>query len=351
LSSRWAGFFPRQLWPTLTFLNTLARLSWRFATQGRPRLMVSHGLSEQVLAYLLSRFFGTPFAAQVHEVYLPSDVRGLNKLFLWLEGIALRRAAFLIFPEKRRADLYRARYRLKQPIEIAANCPRLRQPLNPALTREDLRTKLQIPANGTTLLGYFGGLGQLNALPDTIRAVARIPKLHFQMWGWGDRDFVDTLKKLAEGVGARERIHFMGELPDDKWPALEGLDASLVVYDPEVLKFGQRCATASNKLMESMAAGVPVVTNGSDDFRAVVETLDVGLCLPEVTIDAMAQTLRTLFQDRLGLKRRADNGIRAHLGDYHYEAQFGPALARFRTHVPASLRETPTPALRAQKAP
>jgi glycosyltransferase involved in cell wall biosynthesis len=347
LAWRWLAIFPRPLRPTLIFLAALARLGFACLTQGRPRLCIAHGLSEQTLAFCLHRVFGIPYVVHVHEVYDKNEVKGLNRFFLAVEGFCLRRAVFLLFPGAGRAELYRKRYRLEVPCEIVANCPRRRPAPGPNDPRAVLREALGV-APGAMVMGYFGGLGHYNALPDAIRAVARIPKLVFVLWGWGEKAYTDALRELARGVGAGDRVFFPGELPADKWGTLEGLDLGYCVYEPRLLRL-RYAATASNKLMECLAAGVPVVTNRMEDFVEILDTCDVGVALPELSVAALAETLRTLCQDRLGLKRRSENGRRWHEERYHFENQFAGALTRFRLLVPqeaASRRRESVPGIR-----
>lgn len=312
------------------------RLVRLFLKHGRPRLLLAEGLHEQTVAWVVSLFTRVPYAVHVHEVFETKDVHGWNRLFLALEGPALRNAAMTVFPEATRAEIYRSRYNLQNPQYIAFNCPRLRGEVVPT----DWRARLGLPADAR-LLGYWGGQGRSNALDQAIRAVARDSRTYFLLWGWSSPEDREYFKKLAQGVGATHQVLFLGELPDNKWSALAGLDASLCLYEPRELRL-KHLATASNKFMESLAVGVPVLTSDEPDFRTLVEFHDVGVC-SGFSVDALARALKDLFEDAPGLARRRANCRRSHREVFHYEYQFRPALRALESLLAPARSPAPVP--------
>lgn len=320
LGHPWARRLPQPIASVVLPLCTLVRLCLRFLRDGRPKLIISEGLHEQVLSFFLSILFRVPYVCHVHEVFEFAHARGWNKAYLACEGAVLRGAKLTVFPEKDRASVYRQRYGLDVPQYIAYNCPRKR---SPALA-VDWRGRLGLPSQAR-LLGYWGGQGRTNALEQGIRAVARLPNTYFLLWGWSSPADRTYFKNLASGVGAGHRILFLGELPADKWAAIAGLDASYCVYEPVELRF-RHLATASNKLMESLAAGVPVLTSNERDFRDIVDFYGVGVCAQGFSVDAIHLALRELLDDEPGLSRRGENALRAHREGLNYEYQYQPVL-------------------------
>lgn len=333
VENRWARWIPKPMRGAAIFFGTFVKLWIRFLTAPKPSLFYTHGISEQVLALMLGTVFRVPWVCHVHEVFDPNEVNGFNRLLLLLEPYALRRAQWLIFPEQERAELYRQRYRLRNPVHTVFNCP----PMLPqsrsqeTVREEDWRARLQL-SDSTILLGYFGGISKWNCLEDGIRAVARLPKVHFLIWGWGEPAHLERLKELSTGVGCKHRIHFMGELPEDKWTAIRGLDLSYCVYQPELLRL-KNAATASNKLMESLACGVPVITNPTPDFRNIVETHDVGISIGEFSVSAIAEALSKLSTNEILRKRLSQNAFELHAKSFHFETCFEIARRRFESFL------------------
>jgi glycosyltransferase involved in cell wall biosynthesis len=300
------------------------RLSLKFLREGKPKLIVTHGVIEQLLAYALYRVWGIPYVAYVHEVYDNTDVPGGVFAFaFWRERFTLRFARFMIFPSQGRADVYRERYGLLNSYYCVANCPRKRSPGE----KVDLKKRYKLPQD-SLVMGYMGGIGGANGIELAIRAMARSPKVEFILWGWGDKDYIDSLKALAESLGCSSRVHFAGQVREEKWKLLESCDVSFCVYEPKWLRF-RLAALASNKFLESIALGRPVITNGFADFNSVVSKHEIGIALPELTEEAVLEAMNQLV-DNLPLRSRmSENAYRLHADELNYEQQFQRCLHRF----------------------
>ncbi len=322
LGHPWARKLPSFLRSPFLHLTAAARLFGLIIRRGRPALLVAEGLHEQAIAWGLSRLLRFPYAVHVHEVFDGPELRGWSKVPFWLEGPALRAAQFTIFPEIERSEIYRLRYRLAVPIHIAFNCPRKLVPT----TATCWRTRLNLPSD-SFLLGYWGGQGKTNALEQAIRAVARNPKIYFLLWGWSSAEDRRYFEKLAAGVGAGHRILFLGELPKAKWAALAGLDLSYCVYEPKELRLAH-LATASNKVMESLSVGVPVLTSPETDFRSLVEQNDIGICSDSYTVDDISRAMRQMVESPEVRLRQSGNALRLHHNFFHYEYQFKKVLRK-----------------------
>ena len=325
LESPGARSIPLRLRMFFFMFSAIRQIASAIRRDGKPSVLVGHGLQEQILAYLLGRYFHIPFVVHVHEPYTKSDLSFMNRILFAWEGRCLRAAEFLVFPEKTRAEIYRKRYGLKNTIYLAYNSARLQREIE----KRDLRALYQIPAQAK-ILGYLGGIGPLNSPQQAISALASVPDLYFVLWGWGEPDYVQFLQSFAAKIGVAERVKFLGELgPKEKLSSLAGCDISYCVYRWDQLR-EQYQATASNKLMESLACGVPVLTNSREDFKAVVEGYDVGVCAKSLEPADIAAALRELVRDELSLKRRSQNGRRVHLESLNFEHQFQPVLERYR---------------------
>jgi glycosyltransferase involved in cell wall biosynthesis len=191
------------------------------------------------------------------------------------------------------------------------------------------------------LVGYFGGIGRENKLDDAIRAVARVPGTQLLIWGWGEREYIKELLALAKGVGASNQIHFLGELTEPRWKWLEGLDLSLVLYAPNLLRL-QYAATASNKLFESLRCAVPVVTFAEPDFLEFLKDHPIGWSVQPGSVEELAHLFRRLRADRPLLEKTRQLARQFHLKEFNYEAQFQKLIPRFDSFFPDTVRSTHT---------
>lgn len=323
-------FLPPILRASARVVAAFLRVSKRILFEGKPAFILSHGVIEQAIAYFLNRVWNIPYACYVHEIYDLSDVSGgVVKMAYQMERKTLQNAEFTIFPSKDRSDIYRSRYSLERPSYSVANCPRKRPPS--ALTPIDLRQQFNLSPN-SVVVGYMGGIGKANGIEIAIKAVSQLPNVILILWGWGVPEYLESLKNLANAEGCGERVLFAGEAGAEKWSLLESCDISLCIYEAKWLRF-RFAAFASNKFLESIAVGRPVITNGSADFKAIVEKYDLGVALRDLNEETLRAELSKLISDASHRKVMSSNAYRLHNEELHYEKQFEPALEAFRRYV------------------
>jgi len=307
-------------------------LAWAFfrlfcliAVTGRPRMIVTHGLSEQFLGWALARIFFIPYVVHAHEIYDPDDVKGpVSQFLLKWEKIIFRKAAFVIFPEANRAQIYQERYGIKCPIFIAPNSCRKFDKPKPI----DLRKAYHLPSD-SILMGYLGGVGPNNLMELAIQALSFNPKVYFLVWGWGEKSYLEKLTSLAHALGVADRYLYLGQLFEQKFEHLSGCDLSYCVYDSRALRLKHE-ATASNKLFEAMASGIPSIFSSNPDFYQFNKANPVGICARSSTPEGMAQALSMLAHDPVLRKNLGANARRVFEAEFHYEHQFFKPLQAYQ---------------------
>jgi glycosyltransferase involved in cell wall biosynthesis len=306
----------------LLYIRTFSTLFLRCLTQGKPKFIICHGLATEIFGYLLKRLFGIPYAVHVHEIYDSDQVRRTQRFLLRFEGRSLRKADFTIFPEISRAEIYRTRYKLRKDIEIAYNCPRLRL----GTEERDLKTELNIPNNAALML-YLGGVGGSNGIEEAVRALPELPNLYFVLVGWySEPGYEKKLTDLATELGVGERLLWRGST-GNKWSWYNNADIGYCVYAPTEIR-RRFNATASNKLMESIAAGLPVIAGPSADFVDVVEKLGLGICAKEITPSALAEAIRSLLSNKSRLSQIRERGKSLHKTELNFEKQYEVSFRR-----------------------
>lgn len=312
----------------LSPLLTLLWMGWQLykliRKSGKPKVVVSHGLQESCLALFLQRVFSIKFVIHAHEVFEKHELSPLNRLFLQIEKLAFQKASFVIFPEKRRAVLYRRWYRFNCPIFLVANAPRRNLPKKVA----SLRSQLHL-TDDDKLLYYVGGIGPTNVLEEAIVALKEVPHLHFILWGWGETVYLNQLKEIAKESGVSERVHFLGLLDEQKWENLNACDLAYCVYRPTSLRL-KYPVTASNKFLEAMALGKPVITSNEKPFRDFLKLYPVGKNTKDFSSQAITEALQSLMSDKTLYRNCSETGKEAYSKLYHFEVQFQDALRAFQ---------------------
>jgi len=203
------------------------------------------------------------------------------------------------------------------------NCPRkMDMP-----KRVELREKLGIPKE-SLLLAYVGGIGPDNLIYEGVHAIKDINGLYFLIWGWGDKKYIELIKTAAKELRIEDRVFLLGEINENKWRYLSACDICYVIYLPNWLRL-KYAATASNKLMEAFACGVPVITSGENDFREIVDYYKVGICVEGYTVNDISNALRNLVDDEKKRKLFSKNARLLHENVFYYENFMKDFLIKF----------------------
>lgn len=164
-----------------------------------------------------------------------------------------------------------------------------------------LRSELGLAAD-TPLIGVVGRLNRLKGLEDFLTAAAivarRFPKARFLIMGESsfvpkgstiviDESYRDKLSRLAVQLGLQDRVVFTGFRPDVE-RILPDLSVSVLPSLSEGL---------SNTLLESMAAGVPVVATRVGGAAEAVQDGHNGLLVPAADPNSLANAICRLLDE------------------------------------------------------
>lgn len=321
---RWANRFPRRLRSPVVTVAAILWFARRILRGDRPTVLVTHGPQEHVIGLALGLAFGIPQIVFAHEIYNLRDVSGWNRLYFLLERFTFKRASTAIFPDPRRAEVYRNRYGLTSPIFVIPNYPLRIE----GFQSIDWRSRLGIPSEDR-LLGYWGGIADNMALEACIGALGSLPKCQLLLFGWMAPSYKAKLSKLVRENGLLGRVHFLGVVKGkNKWEHYAGVDVSLVLYRPGSLR-AQMQAFASNKFWESIALGIPVVAAPYESFHPLLEHLPFGTCPKSFSAEEIANAVRELLADSDRYEQCRLGARRAHLDTFNYETAFG----KFQSHL------------------
>jgi glycosyltransferase involved in cell wall biosynthesis len=176
-------------------------------------------------------------------------------------------------------------------IAVVPNGIELPPPVSPRL-RGRVRRELGLP-DDARLGVVVSRLNPLKGIEYFLEAAARVigefPEFRFLVVGDGiDRGYRDSLERYAARLGLERRVLFTGFR----------MDVAAVLAGSEVSVLPSLSEGLSNTLLESMAAGVPVVaTRVGGNAEAVAEG-ETGLLAPPRDPEALAAAIRTLLADR-----------------------------------------------------
>ncbi len=173
-------------------------------------------------------------------------------------------------------------------------------------------------------IGFVGRLDPVKRVEKLLDAVRLLPT-DFTLWVFGDGEQRSRLESIAATPGLAGRVHFAGEVADNREPYAR---IDLLVLPSLAEGFGL-------VLIEAMAAGVPVIGADVDGIRDVIDHDKNGLLVDAGNPRALADAIARLAGEA-ELARRLIEGGRACVGARY---GFSPVLRAYRAalNLPVSV--------------
>lgn len=261
---------------------------WHGLRLSRPDLIVASStpLSVPMVAFALARWHRVPWVFEVRDLWpdfpiqmgaVPSS--GAQRALYALERTLYRDAAHVVAlsPDMARHVRRRASHDRVTLNPYGTDLSLLRQaPL------QEAKTLFPLDA-GQHLILYAGSLGRANAIPTLLGAARRLRHRSDLVWG-----FVGSGYHQSTVEAAAVRLPNVRMIPPQPYPRTLALfkHASLSItsfVDRPVLR-----ANAPSKLMDSLAAGTPVIVTNPGWTKRLVESGGCGWYVPPEDADALA---------------------------------------------------------------
>lgn len=302
----------------LGFIREVVRRTSREAC-----LFVGHDMHGLLPAWLLSRRHSRPLVYHCHD--LAEHVQGGGRFVKAFEWLLARTADLVIVPDAERGERVARALALRRAPLIVANAP-LRA--SRASGEELLQAVAARGRSYTRILLRQGRIGPGHALEATVRS---LPMWAGREWGlvlvgMGAPEYAAALARLAGELGVGEQFAILPPVSYDEVLRLTpGADAGHALYEPVHIN-NRYITTASNKLLEYMAAGLPVLVSDRPGLRAFVEKYGCGLVADESSPESIATAVNALLGDPKLARRFGVEGARAFAEELNYERQFAPVL-------------------------
>ncbi len=303
---------PNLVRPVAPISDLRALISLRAAVRSfRPHVVHTHSSKAGILGRLAARLEGVPSVHTVHG-YGFTPLQSAPKRFLF--RLAERTMARVtdhfvtVSDTDRRRGIEMGLFSPAQVrvIRAAIDLERFRS----AADGTTVRKRLGVPAD-VPLVVQIGNFKPQKAPLDFVRVAAAVhvtqPAAWFAMVG--DGPLRQAAEELASELGVADRILFAGW-----WDDVPGLLAATTVSVLTSRHEGLPCS-----VVESLAAGVPVVATAVDGTVEVVRSGDNGLLVAAGDIDGLAQSISKLLADP-DLRRRMAEAAREGVGEFDREA-------------------------------
>lgn len=215
---------------------------------------------------------------------------------------AAGKAGLTVVPEYTRAHIAKAFYSLEQLPAVIPNKPlehpRMKNmPISDNAIREKIR---RIRAEGKKIIMYMGILSDERPLEPIIEAVNTTDHYVLAVLG-GRTPYLDRLEQKMGG-----RFEYLGEVKPPYH--LEVASHADVAYISYVARNGSINAVfcAPNKVYEFAGFGIPMLCNDNPGLKFTVEHQGMGVCVPELSVEAIRAALERIDASREAMGEAAN---------------------------------------------
>jgi len=298
---------------------------------GQADLFLGYDMHGFVAARLLAVLCRRPLVYHCHDYVRVGSAGSMGSR--WIKAFEQRYARLadlVIVPDQERGQVMSKELQLTRPPLTVANAPLHRYESSGDALVEALA------AQGKRFEGIVlrqGRIGPGHAIEATLRSIPLWNSLEwgFAVMGPSESDYVDSLLQLAGALGVASQFAVLPLVSYDSLPQYTpGADVGHALYQPIHVNH-EYSTTASNKIMEYMAAGLPLLVSDRPGTRALVETHGCGLAADEGSPESIAAAVNTLMENPELGRRMGNAGAKAFQEEFNYEHQFLPALEAFRS--------------------
>jgi glycosyltransferase involved in cell wall biosynthesis len=265
--------------------STEAVLAWE------PDVVHAHDLNTLPAARRIADARGIPVVYDSHELWRHRNRSGRLRPISRLSDLVIERrlaptvdAVITVSPSI--AAWLERTYWLRGPVRVVRNTPERSTgaPVRGGLGRRP----------GEQVVAYSGRFTTGRGLEDMVRALQLLPPhVVLAAVGYGDEEYVATLRTLAERCGVSRRVRLLDPVaPQEVAGVVAGADLALVAIEPTCLSYRY---SLPNKLFEAVQAGVPVVASRLPDITAVVERYRLGSQFEPGDHEALARAVQEVL--------------------------------------------------------
>jgi glycosyltransferase involved in cell wall biosynthesis len=141
---------------------------------------------------------------------------------------------------------------------------------------------------------YIGALNEGRGLEHVIQAMQLLPDYSLKLIGEGDLS--QKLRDLAYEYAVADRVEFTGlKEPEEIYQEISTAMIGLNLLEERSLSYYYSLA---NKFFDYIHAGVPSLNMNFPEYRSMIETNPVGICIGTLTPTDIANTIKEMLSDK-----------------------------------------------------
>ena len=172
------------------------------------------------------------------------------------------------------------------------------------------RKDMDTPKDATVLL-TLARLHENKALDILLRTLPDLPDVY--LWMAGEGPARAALEKLADDLGVRERVRFLG------WRT----DRAALLQAADICVFASRKEPFGTVFAQSWAEKTPVIVSDADGPRQFCRDGDDCLMVPREDVGALTHAVRRLMEDKVLRMTLVKNGYKRYREEFTKEKSVG----------------------------
>lgn len=239
-------------WRHIKFWYILSKIIKR----GNYKYIHCNDLNTLGLVFFLPKEYFKNVIYDAHELFPDSRSNSIIKYKIWsfIEKRLIRKSDKVIVPEANRAQFLKEKYGLKTTSYVINNFPQYQK-----VIPKKIKSELNLP-DEIKILCYQGNIAQNRELETIIESLEYLPdNIVLLLIGYGPENYRDQLNQFILKKKLGNRVLFYGKvLPEEMLQTIAGCDINIALYKRKGMN-NYYCA--SNKVFDSIMAGVKLITN------------------------------------------------------------------------------------------
>lgn len=268
-----------------------------------------------------------PFAYHCHDYADPGWMTAGSHMVHAFERRFARTADAVIIPDAGRAEVIAKDLKLSRPVLVAANAPLL----TPLVRRHALREALHARGHQFDKVVFRQGrIARGHGIEVTMRSMSLWQQRNwgFVVMGLSDEAYLKSLDELAHKLGIADRFVVLPPVSYDQiLDFTSDADVGHALYEKLHVN-NVHIGTASNKVMEYLAAGVPLLVSPNEKLKQLVAESNCGVWADEKDPASIAQGINSLLANAETQERMGSAARKAFEDTYCYDRQYRPVIDR-----------------------
>ncbi len=281
-----------------------------------------------------------PFVYHCHDYADPGWMTAGIQVVHAFERRFARTADAVVIPDAGRAEVIAKDLKLSRPPLIAANAPLL----TPLVRQHALRDALHARGKRFDKIVFRQGrIARGHGIEVTMRSMSLWQERTwgFVVMGLSDEAYLKSLAQLAQELGIADRFVVLPPVSYDQILSFTSdADVGHALYEQFHVN-NVHIGTASNKVMEYLAAGVPLLVSPNEKLKQLVGDDKCGVWADERDPASIAQGINTLLANAETRARMGSAARRAFEETYCYDRQYLPVIDRMRELASATRLPSP----------